>query len=357
MNSSIKRVALVELGGSHDECMHTQIHALKNKGCEIFVVTTQEVMDRNAFWKDWVHEVKIIAFTRKKRADFAVIMGLNRYFTENSISKVVLNTAQGGHVRNLCLFAPRKVEFFGIIHTIRKFQGSFTQKLIHKKIKKYLLLSDDLLAKITVPKGLTVHSFYPLYFPGFKDEVPRKEGETWITIAGGVEERRKDLHGFVNMLQHLENKKVKFIFLGKSKAESEDFVRFKQELEKIGKAKQVQFFLEFVPAGLFDAYLRKTDFLLPLIHPETRSAEQYITNQVSGMFNLAYGYHIPLLLHETYSSLPDFGPSAFFYTAANFDEALKSAIAGRETKKEEIKAVEKWKLSKQEEAFCHFLGL
>ncbi len=167
----MKRVALVEFGGSHDECMHTQIQALKTRGCEIFVVTTQEVLDRNPYWKDWVHEIKIIAFSRKKRADFALMMHLNRFFVENSISKVVLNTAQGGHVRNLSLFAPRKLEFFGLIHTIRKFQGSFTQKLIHRKIKKYLLLSDDLLAKIAVPSGLTVKSFYPVVYPHFELEI------------------------------------------------------------------------------------------------------------------------------------------------------------------------------------------
>ncbi|MCE3295083.1 MAG: hypothetical protein K0R65_797 [Crocinitomicaceae bacterium] len=351
------RVALVEFGGSHDECMHTQIHALKNKGCEIFVVTTSEVLDRNPFWKDWVHEIKLIAFSRKKRADFALMMSLNRYFTENSISRVVLNTAQGGHVRNLCLFAPRKVEFFGIIHTIRKFQGSFTQKLIHQKIKKYLLLSDDLLAKVNVPKGLEVQSFYPVYYPQFGLQAPKGEKETWITIAGGVEDRRKDLKGFVNMLKNLEKKQVKFIFLGKSKAESEEFERFREELEQIGKIGRVQFFFEFVTAELFDAYMRKTDFLLPLVHPGTRSAEQYITNQVSGMFNLAYGYQVPLLLHEEYASEPDFGPSAFFYHPERFNEALQTALDGRESKIEQIKTVEKWKTAYQEESFCRFLGL
>lgn len=353
----MNRVALVEFGGSHDECMHTQIHALKNKGCEVFVVTTREMLERNPFWQEWADEVKVIAFTRKKRADFALIMSLNRYFTENSISKVVLNTAQGGHVRNLCLLAPRKVEFFGIIHTIRKFQGSFTQKLIHKKIKKYFLLSDDLLAKVQVPKGLMVQSFYPVYYPQFGEEVPKGEQETWIMIAGGVEERRKDLKGFVTMLKNLEEKQVKFIFLGKSKAESEEFERFRKELEQIGKIGRVQFFFEFVSAGLFDAYLRKSDFLLPLVHPDTKSAEQYITNQISGMFNLAYSYKIPLLIHENYSGLPDFGPSAFFYNPGNFGEALREAISGRKSKVREIDAVEKWKLPYQEAAYCDFLGL
>lgn len=351
------RVALVEFGGSHDECMHSQIHALKNKGCEVFVVTTREMLERNPFWKEWAHEVKVIAFTRKKRADFALIMGLNRYFTENSINKVVLNTAQGGHVRNLCLFAARKVEFFGIIHTIRKLQGSFTQKLINKKIKKYLLLSDDLLAKTDIPKGLTVKSFYPVYYPQFGEEVPKGKQETWIMIAGGVEERRKDLKGFVTMLKNLEEKQVKFIFLGKSTAESEEFESFRKELEQIGKIGRVQFFFEFVSAGLFDAYLKKSDFLLPLIHPGTKSAEQYITNQISGMFNLAYSYKIPLLIHESYSELPDFESSAFFYNPGNFGERLGEALAGRASKIREMQAVEKWKLSYQEAAYCNFLGL
>ena len=79
------------------------------------------------------------------------------------------------------------VEFIGIIHTIRKFQGSFTQKLIHRKNRKYLLLSDFLLDKITTPKKLKVESFYPLDYPKFNLKITKTPTPTASSTQATLE--------------------------------------------------------------------------------------------------------------------------------------------------------------------------
>ena len=349
------KVALIEIGGSHEECMLTQMIALKSINASITLICTPEIKARNPHFEKYVDAILVVDFTQKAWPDFKLILGINHFLKSNGFQKAVLNTAQGGHIRNLCLTAPKSVEFIGIIHTIRKFQGSFTQKIIHRKIRKYLLLSDFLLAKITIPKKLKVESFYPLDYPGFDLKITKRPSETWITIVGGVENRRKDLTGFLSMLEKTRNENIKFVFLGKSDENKEEVLNFKAQIQAMNLSNQVITFKDFIAPDLFNAYLQESDFLCPLIHPETQSAEQYISNQISGAFNLAYSYQIPLLIHESYNEIEDLQHSSVFYNLSNFDAILTNAIENRGEIVAKITAVEKWKKQYQQEKFIEFI--
>lgn len=295
-----EKVAVVELGGSHDECLLSQFFALKSRGCYVLFVTTQEVYERNSSFHAYIDELKIIEFTQKALADFLKMRALNAFFWKKGFSKVILNTAQGAHIRNLCLTAPKNIEFIGIIHTLKKFEGSFTQKLIHRKIKKYFVLNDYFVERIVPPKGIKVASFYPLRFPYFETEIDKKEGEKWITIIGGVENRRKDLTGSIPLMKQLIEKGFRFIFLGKSDVNHLDVLSFVAFLKDAGIEENVQLFDAFVSAELFDAYLKKTDLIWPMVHPHTPSAAEYFKNQISGAMNVSFAYKIPLFVHEEY---------------------------------------------------------
>lgn len=349
------KIALIELGGSHEECLLSQMIALRDAGAQLTLICTQELQNRNPHFEKYVDAFLIVGFTKKAWTDFKLMTGINDFLRSGGYQKAIINTAQGGHIRNLCLTAGKSVEFIGIIHTIRKFQGSFTQKIINRKIKKYLVLSDFLLDKITPPKGISVQSFYPLEYPHFNLPLEKPEGETWVTIVGGVENRRKDLQGFTEMISGLQNDNVKFIFLGKSDPQKQEVIDFRKALENKNKLQQVVFFDHFIAPDLFDAYLTQTDFLCPLIHPETQSAEQYISNQISGAFNLAYSYHIPLLIHTHYHNIEDLRLSAFFYETKDFTEILAYAIEHRSEKAGKIKQVSKWQKDFQQEKFLSFV--
>jgi hypothetical protein len=103
-------------------------------------------------------------------------------------------------------------------------------------------------------------------------------------------------------------------------------------------------------------YIQNSDFLCPIIHPNTPSAEEYISNQISGMFNLAYSYQIPLLIHSTYNSIEDLQKSSFFYEISTFGNAVENAITHRAEKIAEIDHVLKWKENNQEEKFLKFFN-
>lgn len=349
------KTALIEIGGSHEECLLTQMMALRSAGHRLTLICTPEIKARNPHFERYVEAILVVGFTGKAWQDFRLMSGINRFLKEEGFAKAVINTAQGGHIRNLCLTAPRQVEFTGIIHTARKFQGSFTQKLISRKIKKYLVLSDFLLEKVTAPKGVRIESFYPLEYERFGLRLDKPSGETWITIPGGVESRRKDLQGFLEMLGSLPRTGLKFIFLGKSDRSKPETADFMQQIEAQGRTEQLVFFDDFIAPDRFDAYITHTDLLWPLIHPGTRSAEQYISNQISGSFNLAYGYRIPLLIHEAYRDIEDLRLASFFYDPADFAATLREAISGRNAQAAAIASVGKWQQAYRFGKFLSFI--
>src|SRR5690606_8900522 len=139
-----KKVAIIEIGGSHDECILSQVIALKNAGTHVTFCSTIDLWKRNPKFQSLFDDFYAVNFPKTAFGDFQEIVKLNRWFSKNGISSVICNTAQGGHIRNLCLTSSRKVQFFGIIHTIKMLQGSFTQRLISRKIKTYFVLNDTL---------------------------------------------------------------------------------------------------------------------------------------------------------------------------------------------------------------------
>jgi|GEM_PF-315368 len=354
MENNVLKIALLEIGNSHEECLLTQMVALKSAGAHLTFICTQEMKDRNPHFAPYIDVFEIIAFTHTALGDFKLMRRVNRYMETNQIRKAILNTAQGGHIRNLCLKSTQ-VEYIGIIHTIRKFQGSFTQKVISRKVRKYFVLSDLLLGKITLPKGIRIRSFYPLIHPHFGQPLEKDPSETWITLVGGVENRKKDLAGFADLVLQVKDQSVRFIFLGKSDPSSTEILAFKQQLAERGLSGKVVFFDTFISPERFDAYLAHTDFILPLIHPGTASAEQNISCQISGAFNLAFGYRIPLLMHRAYADLTDFKLASCFYEIRDFRESLAQALEQRINVAQQIATVPKWQVDYQQQQFLDFV--
>jgi hypothetical protein len=347
-------IALVEIAGSHDECLYTQVRAISESNCRLFWVTSTAMKERNPHLVPFFTDIFLVDTVSKPLADLRKMQQIVRYLIAKKIDKAVFNTAQGGHVRNLALLMPKHIECYGLVHTLRKFQHSFTQKVIHRMIRKYLVLSDDLLKKIEPIPGIQVKSFYPIDFPHFSKVYP-KEG-VLVTLTGGVEHRRKDLARFCDMCA-ASPENTRFVFLGKSDPNNPDVQAFEQELEKRGLRDRVTLFSQFVDQELFDAVLHKTDFLLPLIHPGTPSSNEYITYQISGAFTLAFAYCVPLLIHEAYRGEQDLVKSSFFYQPETFGRVLEKAIENRMALVQEIASTEKWQLASQQENFRKFLEL
>src|SRR6218665_1460466 len=224
------RVALVEIGGSHDECMFAQINALQAINAEVSLVCDSKVEKRLTSLYSFKH-VLVVDTTMSAIGDFKKMRQIARFLKQKEIQKVVFNTAQGGHVRNLRFLISRKIECYGIVHTIKKFNESKTQKIIHKFIKSYAVLSDILKEGIRTEYKNNVVSYYPIEFPDFGKHSLKKDGEIWLTVPGGIETRRKDLTGVVQMLEQTP-KEVKLVFAGKSDLKRPELEHLMQELKE-----------------------------------------------------------------------------------------------------------------------------
>ncbi|GAB5417003.1 MAG: hypothetical protein Crog4KO_18700 [Crocinitomicaceae bacterium] len=347
------RIALVEIGGSHDECLLTQMHAIHKHGHDLVLITTANVAERNPAFSNYLEEIVIVNAENTRKA---LVREVWNKLKDLKIEKVVLNTAQGKVIRDLCLKAyVHPMEFIGIIHTTRMFTESFTQKIIHRKIKKYFLLSEQLLKQVTPPKNVSIDYFYPLRFPT-ENRMVEKRNKV-VAVIGGVEERRKDLEGFIQMIQPLRSEKIRFVFLGKSDASKPEVPGFLQRLEEEGLTEMVQTFDQFVSQEIFDATLQNVDLILPLVHPNTPSADQYFRNQISGAMTVSFGYKIPMLMHTAYQSIAEMQPASFYYDVESFSSILKNALENAESKREEMRKHLPYTTEEQERRYANFLNI
>jgi hypothetical protein len=355
INTIGRKVAIVEWGGSHDECLLSQFVALKNAGCETWFVSTPELWVRNSQLQGVVDHFYSLEFTKKAFKDFLVVRRLTKWFIEQGIEKVVFNTAQGAHVRNACFLASSKVEFIGVVHTLNKFTKSFTQRLIHRKIQKYFVLNDYFLDRITVPKGLQVRSFYPLRFPSFEMEVEKPDGEYWITVIGGVENRRKDLVGSLELIRALSHLPVRVIFLGKADPNHKEVRDFRALLEEEKLSNRTLFFDAFIDEQNYDAYLKKSDFIWPMVHPGTPSAQEYFRNQITGGMNVSFAYRIPMLVHQAYVEEWTDLNVAFAYSQKTFCSDVELAMKDLIAMQNRIGNNQKFNFEWQEDRYIQFL--
>lgn len=357
------RIAIIEFDSSHDECLLTQVIALKKRGCWVMLVTNDTVKARNEHLIKWVDEWNEIdpkggQLNGSAFGDAMIIRCSMRFLKKRKIDKVIFNTAQGGHVRNACLFSLfRKMEFIGIIHTARKFQGSFTQNIINWKIKKYFVLA-EFLASASTPlshrqNSKQVEFFYPLDFP--KGDLTLKETNgVHISIIGSVELRRKDLEGFISLV-HQSDSSTRFSFLGKADLTNSDVIKLKEELTKVGALQQVEFFQNRLYFSKIDQILRKTSAILPLIHPNTPSADEYFRNQIPGAMNMALGYKIPLLMHRSFETIDELNVASVYYELNDFSTALEQLKSQGDTIRKAMNKSERYSSEYQQKKYLDFV--
>jgi hypothetical protein len=350
-SAPISKVLLVEVAGSHDECLYTQMEALREESIDFLLAVDAKVAARILAPED-----RIRVLRSGDESSWKVGSNLLNLIRDYQPDRVVFNTAQGSIIRNVALRSLfSKTEFIGLIHTNRKFQGSFTQALISLKIKKYLFLAQFLHETIHAAKGIQTTFFYPLDFPGGQAEIHR-EPQGRLVIVGGVESRRKDLDGFLILLEQLPAHEWHFTFLGKSDNNSDEVAKFKRKLLEIGRESQVRLFDDFVSHQDFAAVMNTADFVLPLIHPNTPSADQYFKNQIPGAMNVALAWKKPLLVHTHFSGISELAPAAFYYELSDFKERICAIDQLRYASKvQEMKERESYTSNYNRKAFIRFL--
>ena len=347
-------IALIEIGGSHDECLLSQMSAIHSSGREVLLITFKEVYDRNKAFVPYVSDTLFVDMSGSKSQRGKEVSRIWKKLKESNCEMAVLNTAEGNLVRLLCIKALfHKIKFVGIVHDARKFGRSFTQRIINKKVKKYLMLSDNLVRSISPDKGLIVDYFYPLRYD--TDSASITKSTKSIVIIGGVETRRKDLDGFVEMAKQVKGQNLTFTFLGKSNLELKEVQYFKKRIESDELTGIIETFEKFVPQKIFDATLQNANLILPLVHPNTPSAEEYFKTRMSGAMCVSFGYKIPMLLHQQFAGIEEMQAASFYYTIDTFKSALLNALEESNLKMDQMDQHEAYNMDFQEKKYLTFL--
>lgn len=297
------KVALVELGGSHQECLYTQIRFLKAvPGVRLTLVCDDSLQGAiNHF--DSIDQVVIVPL-KKGIFQWQSLASLWKICKQEAFDKIIFNTAQGKIIKRFLKFPfPKSTIFYGTLHDIKKLENSHTQRIISRKVKNYFLLHHYLGKQVRQENysSLRFAVYYPVIFPQFASKNTLKsKDELWICVPGQVENKRRDYPG---LFQSIEKQglspRIKILLLGRCAHQSGDGAFVKNEIKRLAIDSHVQLYDEFIGTELYHQIVAQCDYILPLIHPQTASVALY-EHQITGAFNLAVGYQLPLLLEKEF---------------------------------------------------------
>jgi predicted nucleotide-binding protein (sugar kinase/HSP70/actin superfamily) len=111
----------------------------------------------------------------------------------------------------------------------------------------------------------------------------------------------------------------------------------------------------FVSAEEFDAYLKVTDLIWPMVHPNTQSADEYFKNQISGAMNVSFAYKIPMLIHQEYGIQWEDFSNSITYNFENFAQKVQEGYEHKEDIQRALRENEKFDPLYQEKKYLEFI--
>jgi hypothetical protein len=305
-------ILLIEMGGSHIECVHSMVHFLYLSKCSIHLACNKKLVPS-------VIEKNKLSFLLELENEFSPMEQLKTFFTirkyirKNKIDTIIINTAEITVIRNLSFFLPA-INCVGIVHNAKKLEQSFTfTKILSRRIKKFFVLGDYLLSRINPDPIFKVASFFPVYFPKVKQLTPIKPlPDFWVIVPGEAEQQRRDYVAFIDAVKHTPDlqKNIKFIFLGKYNLQQ----NFDSAITTSNWWKERFItFDDYLDYDTFHSYIQQANFILPLL--KIGKDDFYGSSRISGSFNLGLGYKKPFLLPERYRENKDLANYSIYYTS------------------------------------------
>jgi hypothetical protein len=350
------KIALIELGGSHDECLYSQIKILKSTEEIHLTLICDNSLKENVKYFDLVDN-KVFVELRKGYKRWIDLYKIWQTCKAERFDKIIFNTAQGKTTRQLLRFPFNKqTEFYGILHDTQKVISSRTQRIISKKINHYFLLNEYLepnIRKVNKSK-LSFSVFHPFFFPEYpKLAITKKDNEIWICIPGQVELKRRDYKALFNSIKENGiNENVKIVLLGRHGHAHGNGAYIKEQISAISAEDKFMLWENFIPVDIFYSIIKNSDYILPLIHEDDISGDLY-KNQISGSFNLAVGYRKPLLIEKMISDkLNHFNP--IVYDKVSLMKTINQLTPNNTTNNY---SNERWSFNYQKRAYFKSLGI
>ena len=305
--------ALVELGGSHDECLYSQAAFLKDGGFDVHLVVSENLSDRVEEY-DNVAAVHAFPVAGGEVSSLKAAWKLWRLVNRLGAGLVVFNTGHGAMVRDFTLLPARGRRLVGVVHNILKLRDSTGQKIISRRIRRYLVLNDYLLDNRDDDLAVALDWFYPIFFPPYEAVDPGKDpGELWACVPGRIDFKRRDYQGLlITLAGGGVPPGLRILFLGGFE-NAATRARMADLVTATGNPERFTFLEGFTDHGTFQSYLTASDLVLPLLHPGTERFHEYSGVQISGAFNLAFAHRVPLLMERSFERYAAFARNSFFY--------------------------------------------
>jgi hypothetical protein len=395
-----ENIALIELGGSHDECLFSQVLFLKEKPYRVHILLFSDHLSRMAAWpevdcwRDWASPSGFFG-------EWILVFRVLTYLRRNKIRRAVINTAEGNIIRKLARASGKNMDYTGIIHLARKLWTSRSQRIISRKIRKYLVLAGFIADNLErAYPSLSLEYFYPVYFPALTPSRPgsikeakgtggqegfgetpgpgthdqersgaagtesigtriqvKSNGDFLVCVPGAVDYARRD---YGSLLDELKTEGIpenmRFMLLGRTTGP--DGMDLLSRIRKEGMEEFFITFTDFIDPGHFYAYLSLSDLILPLITPDSGDFADYQKYKITGAYNLAWGFQIPMLMHESFKGYPIFSNTSVFYRTGEMLRELKR-LAGRREElddlRKRIQVLEDFDRNRQTEKYLDFI--
>ncbi|MEW5846561.1 MAG: hypothetical protein AB1777_09905 [Bacteroidota bacterium] len=314
-NNSSKKVIIIEFYNYHSECIYPQVIYLTKSGYEVEVICSNSTMV-NIEYLNKICNIK--AYNFSKTTSYLKLW-LYLLKVRKTTSAIILNTAQGSKVLKFILLPFLKgINFFGIIHNLKKIEKSKGQKFISRKISKYIVIA-EYLKDTEIGKMYQIPSINTSLFPNFElDETIEKGNDIWIAIPGNIEIKRRDYIWLIDLCHTNRLNNLKFILLGNSK--KGDGLAIIRRIKDLNLENYFVWFDSFIKQETFNTYIQKADYLLPLLNP---NSNEYLKYKISGIFNLSEAFNKPMILHSNFKLLEKYYCCLFYN---NIDE-FKSLIS------------------------------
>ena len=356
--SDKKKIALIELTTYHEECLYSQVQFLYDDGYQVtLILNPKNSRNVNSYG---ISKGNIKYFNPRANAFFLKRISnwfsLYQYITKNSFEKIIFNTASSNkETIALTYFLPKRIRRYGIIHNLRKLNESTSQKIVTKKLKDYYVLNDFLLDSSEIDdKSITLHSFYPIFFPRYKPKKTIEKNEDhWICIPGELNYKRRDYNVVLKALSKLGKVgKIKVIILGKMPHDAPATIKFLKQIDELGLKKYFITFSDFIENEDFHSYIKKSDFIMA---PVTLIEKQYLKFKITGAYNLAFAYQKPLICPKELDIIPDLKANSHFYEDENTLAKIFKGITDERLPKLELYQDEKWQYSVQQKQYIQLL--
>ncbi len=312
------RAALIEITGSHDECLYSHVAMLRAAGYAVRVVLREDVRGKQGDLGD-VEAVDYVPFAAGGWRTWRDALHLRRLLAQQKVDLVVFNTAEGRRVRNFCLLPGRMPPRLGVLHNGHKLGASFTQRCIERRVRDYLVLSEFIAKQAPRRRGVRVTPFYPIYFPAVP-HVPRRAAFS-VVVPGRIDFRRRDYELLLTVAAAGDlPSDLHFVLLGDGS--SRDGAVLRERLQRLGVAQRFTVFDHFVDQSILLGETAAADLVLPLLTPRMQEHPQYLTGKISGAYNLAYGLAVPMLLHESFGDITELARGGVFFADGQLSASL-----------------------------------